>query len=327
MPSTRMTWSSSQDGWRNSNAARVPAGNNSRKASNLGRSTLKLGGNWKRNGACRSPSTFATSQNRLTASAQSRSRAMWVMRCGAFRANRKPPASRHPCRHHFLGRHPVERVVDFDGGETLGVVPEHPARGERFGIERTLPFRVVVPDVPMCNMGIGGEPRIGRTDRGSRCCQLLPAGSRALATRPTRAGRCRRRRTRLGCRRRTSDRRPLPWPGFVDHQGTSLHLVLVELLHRLLRAFLGCHLDKTKPPRAARCGIPHDLHVGDAPAWLKSSRISSSVALYGRLPMYNLRPIPRQLLTDRAHNWQRLTGAQTRAVAGEIAHSDVRGTR
>src|SRR5918993_500325 len=49
-----------------------------------------------------------------------------------------------PASQQFLRRHAIERVVDFDGGKTRGVVGEH-LRGRKIGrIEAPLPLRIVV---------------------------------------------------------------------------------------------------------------------------------------------------------------------------------------
>ena len=51
---------------------------------------------------------------------------------------------RGPAGDEFLGRHPVERVVDLDRRKTRGVVRQHLRRGEIGGIETSLPLGVVV---------------------------------------------------------------------------------------------------------------------------------------------------------------------------------------
>ncbi len=42
-------------------------------------------------------------------------------------------------------RHPIERVIDLDGGEPLGVVGEHLGRRELLGVETPPPLRIVIP--------------------------------------------------------------------------------------------------------------------------------------------------------------------------------------
>src|SRR5262245_60124576 len=49
-----------------------------------------------------------------------------------------------PALHKLLGGHPVERVVDFDRRESLGIITEHLAGRQCLGIEPAFPLRIVV---------------------------------------------------------------------------------------------------------------------------------------------------------------------------------------
>ena len=82
------TSSSNHDAWRNSNAARTPAGSVGRKASSSARSFLRNGGSWNSSVPSLLPSAAATSQKRAVESPASFSRLSCVMRRGAFSVNR-----------------------------------------------------------------------------------------------------------------------------------------------------------------------------------------------------------------------------------------------
>ena len=84
------TSSESHDAWRNSNAARTPSGSHDTNSSSTSAFARRYGGSWNSRTPSLGPSVCARAQKIAVSSWQSRSRASWVMRRGAFSVKAKP---------------------------------------------------------------------------------------------------------------------------------------------------------------------------------------------------------------------------------------------
>ena len=84
-----------------------------------------------------------------------------------------------PTLEHRLLRHPVERVVDLDRREALGVVAQHVLRRQLLRVEVALPFRVRVAAGADPRLDAHARPSRHSADRGGQLVQHLLVGAAA----------------------------------------------------------------------------------------------------------------------------------------------------